>query len=57
MAVCTLPGTTEADAPGDNSHQKLSPLPSFLLLLMQIVPFQFKVCPDGEIHEILIYLT
>lgn len=57
MHVCTSRGTEEADAPGASSNRKFSPSPNFFLLLMQMVPFQFKVCPHGAIHEGQIYLT
>lgn len=57
MHVCTVPGTIEVDAPGASSNQKFSPSANFFLLLMQMVPFQLKVCPDGAIQQGQIYLT
>lgn len=57
MHVCTLPGIIEVDVPGASSKQEFSLSPNFFLFLMQMVPFQFKVCPDGATHEVHIYLT
>lgn len=52
MPVCTSAGTKKVFAPEARSNRKFSPSPKFLLLLMQMMPFQFKVCPDGEIMRL-----